>query len=50
VNRWLPAFAVKRPVTVIMAFVALCVLGVIAYSRIPLDMMPPGFNAPYIWI
>jgi HAE1 family hydrophobic/amphiphilic exporter-1 len=50
VNRWLPAFAVQRPVTVIMAFVALCVLGVIAYSRIPLDMMPPGFNAPYIWI
>ncbi len=49
-NRWLPAFAVKRPVTVIMAFVALCVLGTIAYSRIPLDMMPPGFNAPYIWI
>ncbi len=49
-NRWLPSFAVTRPVTVIMAFVALCVLGVIAWSRIPLDMMPPGFNAPYIWI
>ena len=49
-NRWLPTFAVKRPVTVIMAFVALCVLGSIAWSRIPLDMFPPGFNAPYIWI
>ncbi len=49
-NRWLPTFAVKRPVTVIMAFVALCVLGSIAWSRIPLDMFPPGFNAPYIWV
>jgi HAE1 family hydrophobic/amphiphilic exporter-1 len=50
VNRWLPSFAVTRPVTVVMAFLALCVLGIIAWSRIPLDMMPPGFNAPYIWV
>ncbi len=49
-NTWLPRFAVTRPVTVIMAFVALIVLGSIAWARIPLDMMPPGFNAPYIWI
>ena len=49
-NRWLPTFAVTRPVTVIMAFVALVVLGTIAWTRIPLDMMPPGFNAPYIWV
>ena len=42
-NRWLPAFAVSRPVTVIMAFIALLVLGFIALHRIPLDMFPDGF-------
>jgi len=50
VNRWLPTLSVTRPVTVVMAFVALCVLGFIALERVPLDMMPPGFNAPYIWV
>jgi len=50
VNRWLPAFSVKRPVTVIMGFVALVVLGSIALERVPLDMMPPGFVAPWIWV
>ncbi|MFH1462886.1 MAG: efflux RND transporter permease subunit [Pseudomonadota bacterium] len=49
-NRWLPLFSVTRPVTVVMAFVAVCVLGVLAWQRVPLDMLPPGFNAPYIWV
>ncbi len=49
-SRFLPAFAVRNPVTVVVGFVALCLLGAIAFTRIALDMMPPGFEAPYIWV
>ncbi|MBN1335382.1 MAG: efflux RND transporter permease subunit [Deltaproteobacteria bacterium] len=51
-SRFLPAFAVRNPVTVVVGFVALCLLGAIALHRIALDMMPPGFEAPYVsvWI
>ncbi len=46
----LPALAVRRPVTIGMLFVAICVLGALAVRSIPLQMMPSGFTAPYIWI
>lgn len=49
-RRWLPQLAVRRPVTVLMGFLALCVLGALAYARIPLQMLPSGFDPPYIWI
>ncbi len=49
-RRWLPALAVRRPVTVTMLFVAICVLGAISIGRIPLQMMPGGFEFPYVWI
>jgi multidrug efflux pump subunit AcrB len=34
---------VRRPVALLVIFTALCVVGVIAYVRIPLQMMPDGF-------
>ena len=37
-TRWLPGFSVRRPVTVLMLFLALMVLGLIAWSRIPLEL------------
>lgn len=46
----LPALAVRRPVTVGMLFVAICVLGVLAVRAVPLQMMPSGLSAPYIWV
>ncbi len=49
-RRWLPELAVRRPVTISMAFVALMVLGAIAYFRIPLQMMPSGFDYPFLWV
>ncbi len=49
-RRWLPALAVHRPVTVVMAFLALLVMGAIAYARIPLQMMPSGFDYPFLWV
>ena len=44
-----PAFAVRRPVTVFMLLVAICVAGLGAVSKIPLQMMPSGFSPPFLW-
>ncbi|MFH0838642.1 MAG: efflux RND transporter permease subunit [Candidatus Omnitrophota bacterium] len=37
----LPDFAVKRPVTTIMIFVGMIILGVISWSRLPQELFPP---------
>ncbi len=50
-ERWLlPRFSVTRPVTVVVIFVALLVVGYIAYTRIPLEMMPSGYDLPVMGI
>ncbi|TNE86895.1 MAG: efflux RND transporter permease subunit [Deltaproteobacteria bacterium] len=49
-RRWLPAIAYDRPVTALMLFVALLVVGLIAQSRIPLQMMPRGFEPRFLWV
>ena len=36
--------AVRRPVTLLVSLVALIVVGVIAYQRIPVEMMPQGIQ------
>lgn len=46
----LPAIAFDRPVTVLMGFLALLVIGVIAYTRIPVQMMPSGFESKFLFI
>lgn len=48
--RLLPELSVRRPVTVVMCFAALCVLGAIAWSRIPLEMMPGRFSPSSLWV
>ncbi len=48
--RWLPAWAVRRPVTVLMIFAALAVLGAVAYLRIPLQLLPSGFTPPFLYV
>jgi len=50
VIRALVRSSVQRPVTVLMAFLALCVLGTIALVRIPLQAMPDGFVLPNLWV
>ncbi len=47
---WIPRNAYDRPVAVLMAFLAMLVLGVMAYSRIPLQLMPDGFASHYLWV
>lgn len=49
-KRWLPAFSVHRPVTVVMGFLALLVLGAIAWQRIPLEAFPSGFVLNKLWV
>ncbi|MCY3003469.1 MAG: efflux RND transporter permease subunit [Planctomycetota bacterium] len=43
---------VRRPVTLLVIFVALLVIGVLAYIRIPVQMMPDGLVQPslQVWI
>ncbi|MCP4157902.1 MAG: efflux RND transporter permease subunit [bacterium] len=45
---WLPKFSVGRPVTIVMIFVAILVIGFIAYSKIKLDLLPTGLNVPFM--
>jgi HAE1 family hydrophobic/amphiphilic exporter-1 len=47
-SSFLPRMSVRRPVTVVMVFVALLVVGYIAYTRIPLEMLPAGFDPPFM--
>lgn len=49
-TEWVPRFSVTRPVTVITAFLVITVVGIVALSRIPLQMMPSGWSFPMLWI
>ncbi|MEW5765516.1 MAG: efflux RND transporter permease subunit [Acidobacteriota bacterium] len=46
----LPAFSLRRPVTTLMVFFSFLLLGGVAASRIPLQLLPDGFNPPFMWI
>ncbi len=48
----LPRLSVNRPVTVLMIFLALTVVGIVAYSDIPIELFPKGFVFPAlgIWV
>ena len=46
----IPRISVTRPVTVVTAFLVILVVGVIAYTRIPVQMMPSGWSPPYLWV
>ncbi len=45
----LPRLSINRPVTVVMALVALLVIGWIAYLRVPLAMEPKGEASTTLW-
>ena len=46
----LPAFALERPVTTAMVFLALLVIGMITYVRIPISMDPEGYQQRTFWL
>jgi HAE1 family hydrophobic/amphiphilic exporter-1 len=45
---WLPRISVGRPVTVLMIICALVVLGTVALLRLPLQLFPTGYDAPFM--
>ena len=51
-DSFLPTFSVHRPVTVLMTFLAILVVGFIAYTQIPVELMPDGYIPPFlgIWV
>ena len=36
----LPRFSTRRPVAIAMLFLAIALLGVISYARLPIDLLP----------
>lgn len=46
----LPRFSVLRPVTAVMALLAVCAMGAASWVRIPVQLMPSGYDYPYVWI
>ena len=48
----LPRFSIERPVTITVLFVAILVIGYIAFQQIPIELLPSGFRAPYlgVWV
>ncbi len=48
----LPRLSANRPVTVLMIFLALGVVGIVAYKDIPVELFPKGFVFPAlgVWV
>ena len=49
-ERGVIALALSRPIGVVMSLILATVLGVIAYHRLPLQLLPDGFTPPFMWI
>lgn len=49
-TEWIPRFSVQRPVTVVTAFMVILVVGMVALNKIPVQMMPSGWNIPMLWV
>lgn len=47
---FIPKLAVRRPVTSAMFLVASIVIGIIAYERIQLQLLPSGFTPPFLYV
>jgi len=46
----LTAIAIRRPVTMIMLFLSLVVLGMVTWFGIPVQLLPGGFDPPFLWV
>ena len=47
---FLPRLSVRRPVSVFMIFCALLLVGAIACVKLPITLMPSGFDPPFLWV
>ena len=48
--KWLPRLSIYRPISTIMLFVAVMVLGLISWTRIPLELLPNSFSGGNLWM
>jgi hydrophobic/amphiphilic exporter-1 (mainly G- bacteria), HAE1 family len=46
----LPAFALRRPVTILMLLLSALVLGTVSYMRLPMALAPESLTAPVLFI
>ena len=44
------AIFLRRPIGVMMSLALVCLLGSIAYFRIPLQLLPDGLSPPFMWV
>lgn len=44
------ALFLRRPIGVMMSLALVCLLGLIAYFRIPLQLLPDGLSPPFMWV
>ena len=44
------AFFLRRPIGVMMSLALIGLLGVIAYIRMPLQLLPDGLSPPFMWV
>ena len=49
-REWLPTLSYDRPVSVLMLLVAMLVVGAIAWMKIPIQMLPSGFEPGFLWV
>ena len=51
-SSFLPRLAINRPVTIAVTFLAILVVGFIAFKQIAIELLPTGFRAPYlgVWV
>ena len=51
-SSFLPRLAINRPVTIAVTFLAILVVGFIAFKQIAIELLPSGFRAPYlgVWV
>ena len=49
---WLPKFSVTRPISTLMLFLAIIVLGMVSWKQITLEFLPGSFagSSLYLWI
>lgn len=45
-----PRLSVRRPVSILMLFCAVLMVGAIAYIKLPISLFPAGFDPPFLWV
>jgi len=47
-SHWLVRLSLERPIAMMMILLSMLVLGVVSWSRIPLQLVPAGFSPPFL--